>query len=87
MITLTIDGKTIQAKPGTTVLEAAHANGIEIPHLCYHPELSISGGCRLCIVEVEGWRTPAPSCGLDCEDGMEVRTQSAAILRLPIWPE
>ncbi|MCK5054664.1 MAG: (2Fe-2S)-binding protein, partial [Anaerolineales bacterium] len=54
MITLSIDTKTIQVLPNTNVLKAALDNGIHIPHLCFHPELSISGGCRLCLVEVEG---------------------------------
>lgn len=76
MKTIQIDGKKILAKPGSTVMEAALANGIEIPHLCYHPELSVSGGCRLCIVEVEGRATPHPSCELQCEDGMVVQTHS-----------
>ncbi len=82
MITLTIDEKAIQAKPGTTVLEAALENGIHIPHLCYHPELSVSGGCRLCVVEVEGRPFPVPSCGLACQDGMEVSTQSEQLTEI-----
>nr|MBN1228234.1 molybdopterin-dependent oxidoreductase [Anaerolineae bacterium] len=76
MIELTIDGKTIQAEAGINVLEAALANDIHIPHLCYHPELSVSGGCRLCLVEIEGRAFPVPSCGLACEEGLIVRTQS-----------
>ena len=76
MTTLTIDGRAIQVQPGTTVLEAALAHDIDIPRLCYHPELSISGGCRLCIVEVDGWANPMPSCGLECREGMVVHTQS-----------
>ncbi len=76
MLELTIDGKVIQVQPGTTVLEAALANDIDIPRLCYHPELSVSGGCRLCLVEIEGRPNPAPSCGLACEDGMAIRTRS-----------
>jgi formate dehydrogenase alpha subunit len=76
MMNLTIDGKSIQAKPGSSVMEAALANGIDVPRLCYHPDLSISGGCRLCIVEVEGWDNPTTSCGLGCQEGMNVQTQS-----------
>ena len=76
MIELKIDGQTIQTEEGSSVIEAAHANGIEIPHLCYHPELSVSGGCRLCVVEVEGQPEPVASCGLACQDGMVVSTQS-----------
>jgi predicted molibdopterin-dependent oxidoreductase YjgC len=73
MTTLTIDGQTMQVTPGTTVLAAALAHGIDIPHLCSHPELAPSGGCRLCLVEVEGRPTPQPSCCLCGEEGMVVR--------------
>jgi len=76
VINLTIDGQEIKASPGMNVLQAALANGIEIPHLCYHPELSISGSCRLCLVEVEGRDLPMTSCDLQCRDGLEVRTRS-----------
>jgi formate dehydrogenase alpha subunit len=82
MITVTIDGKTIQVPPGTNVLEAALANGIDIPHLCYHPELVPSGGCRLCLVEVEGRPNVVPSCGLPCQDGMVIRTQSETLTKM-----
>jgi formate dehydrogenase alpha subunit len=74
MIQIEINGQTIQTNPGTTVMEAARAEGIDIPHLCYHPELSVAGGCRLCMVEVEGRAEPIPSCGLMCEDGMVIQT-------------
>jgi predicted molibdopterin-dependent oxidoreductase YjgC len=76
MIEVTIDGRTLQVKPGTTLMDAARTHGIDIPHLCYHPELTVSGGCRLCLVEIEGWRAPVASCGLLCADGMDVRTRS-----------
>ena len=76
MITLTIDGKEIQVEEGTNVLEAALQNGIDIPHLCYHSDLSVSGGCRLCQVEVEGYDQPATSCGLACTEGLVIHTQS-----------
>lgn len=76
MIELNIDGRNIIAQPGINVLEAALAKDIDIPHLCFHPELSVSGGCRLCVVEVEGRPEPVASCGLTCENGMVIRTQS-----------
>jgi predicted molibdopterin-dependent oxidoreductase YjgC len=76
MIQVTIDGRPIQVEPGTTLMEAARTNGIDIPHLCYHPELSISGGCRMCLVEIKGWPAPVASCGLQCANGMDVRTHS-----------
>jgi formate dehydrogenase alpha subunit len=82
VIELKIDGQNIQVQPGTTVMEAARAKGIDIPHLCYHPELSVSGGCRLCLVEVEGRAFPMASCGLFCEDGMDVRTESRQLTEI-----
>jgi predicted molibdopterin-dependent oxidoreductase YjgC len=82
MPNLIIDGKPVQAKPGTSVMEVALANQISIPHMCYHPELSVAGGCRLCLVEVEGRPDPIPSCGLQCAEGMVVRTQSEQLREL-----
>ncbi|MEZ4582946.1 MAG: 2Fe-2S iron-sulfur cluster-binding protein [Caldilineaceae bacterium] len=79
--TVTIDGKVMEFTPGATVMETALAHGIDIPRLCYHPELRPSGGCRLCLVEVDG-RPRRPSCGLACQDGMVVRTESGALTDL-----
>lgn len=82
MITLTIDGKSIRVEKGTHVLDAALNNGIDIPRLCYHPDLSVSGGCRLCQVEVEGYTQPVPSCGLACAEGLVVKTQSERLTEI-----
>lgn len=82
MIDLKIDGKPIQIRSGATVMEAALENGIDIPHICYHPDLSVSGGCRLCMVEVEGRHLATASCGLLCEDGMVVQTQSEGLTKI-----
>jgi formate dehydrogenase alpha subunit len=82
VIELTIDGKPIQTQSGVTVMEAALENGIDIPRICYHPELSVSGGCRLCVVEVEGWNNATASCGLECAEGMVIQTQSEQLAKL-----
>lgn len=74
MVNLTIDGKNIEVKEGTTVLQAAQQSGIEIPTLCDHQELTPYGGCRLCLVEVEGARTLQPSCTLPVSEKMIVKT-------------
>lgn len=79
---ITIDGRSLPFAAGATVLETALAAGIDIPRLCYHPELQPSGGCRMCLVEIEGRPNPAPSCGLACQDGMEVHTQSEQLSQL-----
>lgn len=81
-VTLTIDGKKISARPGESVLQAALAHGVDIPRLCYHPDLSASGGCRLCLVQIEGRPNPAPSCGLQCENGMVIQTNTALIEKM-----
>ena len=56
MITVTIDGKTIEAAEGSTIIAAAEAVGIYIPHLCHSDGFAPYGACRMCIVEVEGMR-------------------------------
>ena len=80
MIKLTIDDKTIEVQEGTTVLEAAEAAGLYVPTLCHHPQLTPYGGCRLCMVEVEGARTLQPSCTLPATDGMVVKTNTEKVL-------
>ncbi len=80
MIKLTIDGKTIEVREGTTVLEAAEAAGLYVPTLCHHPQLTPYGGCRMCMVDVEGARTLQPSCTLPATDGMVVNTHSQKVL-------
>ena len=79
MITLTIDGKEIQVPEGTTVLRAAQQAGIHIPTLCDHKHLFPYGGCRMCLVEVEGARTLQPSCTLPAANGMVVYTNTPAV--------
>jgi formate dehydrogenase alpha subunit len=82
MITLTIDGKSIHVEEDTHVLDAALSHGIDIPHMCYHPELSVSGGCRLCQVDVEGYAQPVTSCGLACSEGLVIQTQSERLTEI-----
>ena len=79
MITITIDGKEITVPHGTTLLEAARANDIHIPTLCYHEDLTPFGGCRLCIVEVEGQRVPVSSCTFPVTGPVTVETTSDRI--------
>ncbi len=82
MITLTINGKKLRAKKGKTVLEVAQKEGIYIPTLCYHKDLTPYGGCRLCIVEVEGWPRPVTACTLPIEDGLVVTTDTPQLKKL-----
>jgi len=73
---LTIDGQEIEVPAGTKVIEAAKQLGIEIPHYCYHPALSIAGSCRMCLVEIEKMPKLAIACHTVVTDGMVVHTQS-----------
>lgn len=74
---ITIDGKEIQAKEGSSVLDAALAAGIFIPHLCSHPDLEAKGGCRLCSVEIDGTEGAVPACKTIAEEGMNITTNGA----------
>jgi len=79
-IVLNIDGKSIQAAEGQTVLNAARENGIHIPTLCYHPRTKQAGKCRLCVVEVEGLPGLRVSCSLEAKAGMVVRTNTEQVI-------
>ena len=81
-ITLTIDGQEVKARKGMTVLEVAKEAGIYIPTLCYHPDLTPYGACRLCIVEIENMRGFPTSCTTPASDGMVVRTNTPQIQEL-----
>ena len=75
-ISLTIDGRTVEAESGATVLQAARGAGIGIPTLCDHKDLSPYGACRMCIVEIEGVRGLPTSCTTPAAPGMVVKTQT-----------
>src|SRR5512136_2223458 len=81
MISLTINGQTLEVPNNFTVLEAAEQAGITIPTLCYHKDLTPFGGCRLCVVEIQGARLPATSCTMPVSRGMVVQTESPALTR------
>ncbi len=81
MIKLTIDGKEISVPEGATLLDAAKQEKVKIPTLCYHEDLCIAGNCRVCVVEVEGWRVLPASCATPALDGMVVYTNSPLVRR------
>ena len=83
-VSISLDGATVRATKGNTVLDTALAYGTCIPHLCHMPNFSGLGACRLCIVEVvkNGWAKVTTSCTLDVQEGMVVRTNSDKIRRL-----
>ncbi|WED22619.1 [FeFe] hydrogenase, group A [Vibrio sp. JC009] len=79
MLKVTINGKEIAAGEGTTILEAAKQAAIHIPTLCFLEKLAPIGGCRACLVEVEGVRTLKTACSTPVEDGMKVMTHSPRV--------
>ena len=78
-ITLTINGQEVRIPRGSTVLDAARKAGIYIPTLCYHPDLTPEGLCRICVVEVKGQAALQPACVYPAADGMVVNTDSHAV--------
>jgi NADP-reducing hydrogenase subunit HndD len=79
MINLTIDGVRVSVPEGTTIMQAAETIGIYIPRLCYHPNLSLMGSCRVCIVDVKEMGYYMTSCSVHVWEGMEVETNSPEI--------
>ncbi len=85
MLDFAIDGVAMQAEDGQTVIQAAHANGVDIPHFCWHPQLSVPGNCRICMVEIEQesgdpWFDIA--CNMPVTAGMHVLTNTDKIKSL-----
>jgi NADH-quinone oxidoreductase subunit G len=76
---LTIDGKEIEVEGGTNLIEAARRLGIEVPHYCYHPGLSIAGQCRLCMVDIDKTPRPTIACNTQAADGMVVHTDTERV--------
>jgi NADH-quinone oxidoreductase subunit G len=80
MITIIVDNKEVQVPSGVNLIEALKAVGIETPHLCYHPDLPVSGNCRQCLVEVDGPRGMALTigCYTPVRAGMKVATPASS---------
>lgn len=79
VVNITIDGKALAVPKGTNLIEAAKLAGIEIPHYCYHPDLSIAGNCRMCQVAVKGAPKLTIACNTQVAEGMEVATNSKEV--------
>ncbi len=83
MIKIEIDGKELEVKPGTSIIEAADSAkdpNIQIPRFCYHKKLSIAANCRMCLVEVVKAPKPLPACATPVTEGMIVKTKSPIAL-------
>jgi formate dehydrogenase major subunit len=74
MTRLTVDGRQVDVAGGATILDAAHALGIDVPTLCHDPRLEPSGACRLCVVAVDGQPRPVTACTAPAVEGMVVHT-------------
>ena len=73
---ITINGNEYEFKPGQTIIEVATENGLDIPHFCWHPSLSVSGNCRMCLVEVEKMPKLVIACSTYAAEGMVVNVNS-----------
>lgn len=79
MVSLTINGRDLQVKEGTTILEAAASIGMNIPTLCYLKEINEIGACRICVVNIEGVDTLEAACNTVCREGMVVHTNNPRV--------
>ena len=79
---LNINGKSVTAKKGETILQCALRHDIFIPRLCTHPALPSFGACRLCVVEIEGMQGYPTSCTTPAADGMIVQTETKELQKL-----
>ena len=78
-VPITIDGRAVEARAGSTILDACRDSGIDVPTLCYLEGLTPVNVCRVCVVEVTGARVLAPACSRKVEAGMEVQTDSERV--------
>ncbi|MGH7821142.1 MAG: 2Fe-2S iron-sulfur cluster-binding protein, partial [Candidatus Binatia bacterium] len=76
MAKVTIDGRQAEHEDGLTIIRAAEGQGIEIPHYCWHPGLTIAGNCRMCLVEIEKMPKLQIACNTRITDGMVVHTKN-----------
>ena len=79
MINITINNKKISVEDGTSILNAAKSIGINIPTLCYHPDQEVKANCRVCVVEIDGFRTLQTACSTKVLEGMNIRTNTPKV--------
>ena len=78
-VTVVFDGVPIEVPPGINLIEAAKLAGIEIPHFCFHPRLSVVGQCRMCLVEIEGIPKIQAACTTPLKEGLAVKTTTEKV--------
>ncbi|MDP6931323.1 MAG: 2Fe-2S iron-sulfur cluster-binding protein [Myxococcota bacterium] len=78
-----INGTEVEVPDGTNMIEAASQIGVEIPHYCYHPHLTVAGNCRMCLVDIEaGGRGPDIACNMVARDGLAIRTDTDQVVQM-----
>jgi NADH-quinone oxidoreductase subunit G len=82
LVTVTIDGRTVQVPKGTLLVQAAKQAGVDIPVFCYHEKLDPAGVCRMCLVQIEKIPKPQTACTTPVADGMVVHTQTEQVANL-----
>lgn len=82
MVTIIVDGKKIQVKENTLLIEGLLSHNIQVPHFCYHEALGKDGNCRMCMVEIEGKKRPQIACDTPVKDGMVIKTKGENIERV-----
>ena len=80
MVNLTINGRDVVVEDNVTILEAAKQYNIKVPTLCHYPDLHINSDCRICVVEIEGYRGLKTSCSTPVKEGMNIKTNSPKVL-------
>ena len=80
MVTLEINGESVQVAKGSMIIQASDRAGIPVPRFCYHEKLPIAANCRMCLVDVEKTPKPVPACATPVMEGMKVYTQSKRAL-------
>jgi NADH-quinone oxidoreductase subunit G len=81
-VTVTIDGKQVEAEPGALLIKVAQDHGVYIPRFCWHERMKPVGMCRMCLVEIEGARGYPPACTTPVTDGMVCHTQTDAVKQI-----
>ena len=76
LVTIEVDGRSLQARKGAMLIDITDQAGIYIPRFCYHKKLTVAANCRMCLVEVERVPKPQPACATPVMDGMKVQTKS-----------
>ena len=79
-----LNNKKITVSSGQTILDVALANGLKLPTLCHHPDLTVQANCRICVVEIKGCKELKTACSTLVEEGMEILTASPRVKKARI---